>query len=770
MNDAASKEAQSFTARISMWSARNRRVVVLAWLVLVIAAFAACSVIEADTSVEGEAPGEAGEAANLFDDRFGESESGLTEFIVFSHTSLTVDDQAYEEAVQGLRDVLTGLVAEKTAAKGSTTVVSDTRVISDITTHYDIGAPRELSPFVATREASGDVSFILVEMEGDSEEAVDNIGVVLDAVAAYEPAGAFLEGAGDDAILIGGEASLTKQVTDIVEEDFARAGLLNLPITFIILVLAFGAVLAALVPLILAFSAVFVAVAVLTVISQFFPLDQSYEQIVLLMGLATGIDYALFVITRYRNERRDGRSKDDALRVATGTSGKAVVFAGSTTVFAVGGMFLVRDSIFSSLGLAAIVIVLIAVVSAMTLLPALIAFLGDNIDRFGVPFLSRSHDEGTGIWATIIDRVLQRPVIFAAVTIVALLAITAPILTLNLGFNGVRSFHDDAEGKKAMIALEENFTLGLVQPAVVVIDAGEKGNVFVPGIQAAVEELVALVEQESVTTNPDAFFGQIAQEPAFNDSGNTEVGFIPINADSGDQHAIDAVNHLRDDLIPQAFEDSDARVLVTGASAGNIDFRDNIIFRSPFVLVWVLGLAFLILLLVFRSVVIPASAIILNLLSVGFAYGLLVLVFQEGYLLEGALDFEATGIIESWLPLFLFSIIFGLSIDYEMFVMSRIKEHYEQGATTDEAISRGLKGTAGVITNAAAIMVAVALIFAFTRNIGLQQFGFGLAAAVLIDATVIRAFVLPTTMKLLGEWNWYLPKWLEWLPEIKMAE
>ncbi|MCI0850354.1 MAG: MMPL family transporter, partial [Chloroflexi bacterium] len=764
-------EAQSFTARISMWSSRHRRLVVLAWFVLIILAIGTCSVIEADTDVELIPPGEAGEALKLFDDRFGEVERGETEFIVFSHPSLTVDDEAYAETVEGLRDVLVGLVAEETITEGTTTVVSDTRVVAAITTHYDIGAPREESPFVATRDGSGDVTFMLVEMEGDTDEAVDNIGIVLDAVADYEPAAAFQEGAGEEAILIGGGASLNKQLTEMIEEDFAQATILNLPIMFVILILAFGAVLAALVPLVLAFTAVFVAVAILTVISQVFALDAAYQQIVLLMGLATGIDYALFVITRYRNERRAGRSKDDALRVASGTSGKAVVFAGATTVFAVGSMFLVGDKIFSSLGLAAIVVVSVAVLSAVTLLPALIGFMGDNVDRFSIPFLGRAQEEGTGVWSFIIDRVLQRPAIFAIVTIVALLAVAAPILSLNLGFNGVRSLHDDTEGKKALIALEENFTLGLVQPAVILVDAGEKGNVFDAEIRASVDELITLVEQETASPdNPDAFFGQIVQESEFNDAGDTEAGFIPINADSGDDRAIDAVNHLRDDLIPQAFEDSPARVLVTGATAANIDFRDNIIFRSPFVFAWVLVLAFIILVLVFRSVVIAASAILLNMLSVGFAYGLLVLVFQEGWLLEGVLDFEATGIIESWLPLFLFSIIFGLSIDYEMFVMSRIKEQYELGATTDEAISRGMKATAGVITNAAAIMVAVAAIFAFMRNIGLQQFGFGLAAAVLIDATVIRAFVLPTTMKLLGDWNWYLPSWLEWLPEIKMAE
>jgi RND superfamily putative drug exporter len=310
-----------------------------------------------------------------------------------------------------------------------------------------------------------------------------------------------------------------------------------------------------------------------------------------------------------------------------------------------------------------------------------------------------------------------------------------------------------------------------VQPAVVVIDAGEKENVFAADIQASTDELLRLVGEDVVSAdNPEALFGPVAREPDFSDAGDTELLFIPVNGDSGEQRAIDAVNNLRDDLIPAAFEDGSARALVTGATAGNIDFRENIISRAPIVFAFVLGLAFVTLLLTFRSLTIAITAIVLNLFSVFAAYGLLVLVFQEGWLLEGVLDFEATGIVESWLPLFLFSLLFGLSIDYEMFVMGRIKEKYEQGLTTDEAIAQGMKGTAGVITNAAAIMVAVALIFAFMHEIGIKQFGFGLAAAILIDATIIRAFVLPTVMKLLGEWNWYLPSWLEWLPRLPMSE
>jgi RND superfamily putative drug exporter len=275
---------------------------------------------------------------------------------------------------------------------------------------------------------------------------------------------------------------------------------------------------------------------------------------------------------------------------------------------------------------------------------------------------------------------------------------------------------------------------------------------------------------ESVVNDPGAFFGPITQEPMFNDAADTEVLFIPINGDSGENFSIEAVEHLRDDLIPAAFGDGSANALVTGATAGNIDFRANIISRAPIVFAFVLGLAFIILLVMFRSIVIPVKAILLNLLSVGAAYGLLVLVFQEGWLLEGVLDFEATGIIESWLPLFMFAILFGLSMDYHMFVLGRTKEAYERGASNEEAVSTGIRATAGTITSAAAIMVGVFSIFAFTRDIGLKQFGFGLGIAILIDATVIRSILLPASMKLLGDANWYLPRWLEWLPKIEMAE
>ena len=767
MSENPPAEAPAFTARIAMWSARHRKPVAIVWVLAVIAALGACSVVGVDTDIELEAPGEAGEAFDLFQERFGEEESTATEFVVFSHSSLTVDDPTYRETVEGLMTELRELRAKETESVGGTTVTSSTRVVSEITTPYTIGVPREFSPFVATREGTGDVTFALVELEGDIDTAIDNIDLVLDTVAEAQGEADGFE------ILIGGSASLQKQITEIVEEDFGQALFLNLPITFVILILAFGALLAASVPLALALAAIITANGLLAIISQSFALSEIYIEMVLLMGLATGIDYALFVVTRFRRERAAGASKDDALRTATSTSGKAVVFAGATVVMAIGGMFLVDDVVFSSLALAAIVVVLLAIVVSVTLLPALLALLGDNVNRLRVPFLgSGGTGEGGGIWGVITDQVLARPAIWATTALVALLALASPIVYpgFNLGFNGVRSISDDAEGKKALLALEENFVIGLARPAVVVVDAGEKGNVFATDIQASADALLSSVEQESVLADPDNFYGVPAQEPEFNDAGDTELIFIPVNADFGEERAFDAVNRLRDVLVPAAFGDSPARALVTGDTAGAIDFKDNIIAKAPIVFAFVLGLAFLILLVMFRSIVIPIKAIVLNILSVGAAYGVLVLVFQEGWLLEGILDFEATGIVEAWLPMFLFAILFGLSMDYHMFVLARIKEAYEKGASNDEAVSIGIKATAGTITMAAAIMVAVFSIFAFTRDIGLKQFGLGLGVAILIDATVIRSILLPASMKLLGDWNWYLPSWLQWIPEIKMAE
>jgi RND superfamily putative drug exporter len=732
-------------------------------LLILIAAVVTSSLVAADTDTEVEPPGEAGEAAKLFDERFGTGEESAREVVVFSHPDLTVDQAPYQEKVEGLMSELRALRSTQVSDEGGTVVTSSERVVASTLTAYDVGLPRQQSPFVATRDSGGDVSFTIVTLVGDEDEAEHTVDAVIDTVQRATESDQF-------DIAIGGDASIASESTRVVEEDFARALQLNLPITLLLLLLAFGALVAAFIPLGLALIAITIALAVLSLVSRLYPLEELYSEMVLLMGLATGIDYTLFIITRYRLERAAGHPKERAIVLASGTSGKSVVFAGLTVLLAISGMFLVDNVIFSSMAIAAITVVAIAVIIAVTLLPAILAILGDNVNRWRLGFLRRRHTETGGIWGRISDYVLAHPAAITVVTVVVLLALALPVTTFNLGFNGNKALPDAVDAKKALTALETNFTLGLTSPAVVLIDPGQDQNIFGSQIQDNTDKLLGLVDEETASaTNGDAPYGAPVQTEV-NDSGNTELIRIPINADTGDDEAIDAVEHLRGDLIPQAFPDRPPDVLVTGDTAGNIDFRESILAKTPLVIAYVVALTFITLLIVFRSIVIPIKAVVLNALSVGAAYGLLVLVFQEGLFLEGILDFQATGIIESWLPLFLFSILFGLSMDYHMFVMGRIKEAHEHGATTDDSISTGIKATAGTITSAAAIMVAVALIFAFTRNIGLKQFGFGLAAAIFIDATVIRSILLPATMKLLGPANWYLPSWLQWLPNIRMEE
>jgi RND superfamily putative drug exporter len=728
----------------------------------VIAAIAANSLVPANTNMQGEAPGEAGAALKLFQERFGNTQVPTQEIVVFSSSKYKVSDAIYKDTVQALMAQLSDLRETETTTQGGTTVASSTRVVSGTLTHYDIGLSREESPFVATGE-SGDVTFALVSLQGTALAAKDHVQPMLDEVARANARSAGFT------IMSGGPASINKQMDTVISEDLSFALIMNLSVTLVILLIVFRAPVAAFIPLALALAAVITATAALGIISQAMPLSSIFTEVVLLMGLATGIDYALFVVSRFRNERRKGRSKEEALQAAAGTSGKAVIFAGCTVVLAVGGMFLVGDPTFNSLGLAAIVVVVLAVLISVTLLPALLMMLADHIDRFSLPFL-RSGGEGGGIWGFITDHVLRRPVVLAVGTLAVLLLAASPYLSLNPGFNGAKGLPDAVEAKKALLVLQNNFTLGLTSPALVVVDAGKDRNVYASDVQSRVSQLVSSVQTESTeSAGPDAPYG-VPIQTNINDAGDTEAIRIPLNADTGEQKAIDAVNHLRKDVIPAAFGGSAVKAQVTGDTAGNIDFRDNIIFRTPFVFTFVLGLAFLILLVTFRSIVIAIKAIVLNLLSVGATYGILVLVFQRGWLFEGVLNFKATGIIESWLPLFLFTILFGLSMDYHMFVLSRIKEAHEHGASSNEAVSIGIKATAGTITSAAIIMVAVAMIFALTRFIGLKQFGFGLAVAILIDATVIRSILLPASMKLLGDYNWYLPKWLEWLPRVRMAE
>ena len=717
--------AMSFTGRIAGWCAERRWWVILTWVLVLVAAFTVMSRYETKLYEGDGGEGDSAYAADLIAERFENDDSAPVEQLVFSNPSLNASDSEYVATVQGLVDELRALPE-----------------VASVDSYYDTGIAGMLS-------SDEHVVLAGVELikEGDSN---DNIQPILDAVHAADDKASSFE------ISIAGDTSLNKEITEIMKEDFGQIMLITMVLGLLILLIVFRAVVAALIPLVLAVSSIFIATAIAALLSQSYALSESYSEMILLMGMAVGIDYSLFIVSRFRSERKLGKAKLQAIATASDTTGRAVFYAGITVVLSLGGLTLTNNPIFISLAAASIIVVLVAIVGSMTLIPALLGALGDNINRLRLPIIGReSAEDNGGIWGAITDRVLARPAVLATTATIGLLALALPVVYLNLGFNGgADALPKDASGRRAVELLEEHFTSGLLGPAVIVVDSPDVNS---DEVQAYVSKLIETVGRD------ESFFEPFTTRT--NKAGDLLIVTVPLIGDIDDEVSEGAVTHLREDVIPAVFAGSDVEVYVTGQTAGSMDFKNRMYQSAPIVFGFVLGLAFLLLLVMFRSIVIPFKAIVLNLLSVGAAYGVLVMVFQFGWGI-GILGSEATGVIEAWLPLFLFGILFGLSMDYHMLLLNRIKEAHDQGKSNDEAVSTGIRVTAGQITGAALIMVGVFGAFAMGRMIGLQQFGVGLGVAVLIDATVIRSVLLPASMKLLGDRNWYLPAWLEWLPRI----
>ena len=594
-----------------------------------------------------------------------------------------------------------------------------------------------------------------VVIDGDADDAEDKIDAILDTV---HTAAADADGF---EIAMAGSTSITRQLEKIDEEDFSNMIMITMVLALVLMLIAFRSVVAATIPLTMAVGAIFSALGVATLVSHLYPMPDFLAQVVLLMGMAVGVDYSLFIVSRYRSERKAGRPKLEAITVACNTTGRAVFYAGVTVLLSLAGLILTDSAIFVSMAIGIIIVVSLALMASLTFLPAMLAVLGDNVNQLRLPIIGRERagNNGSGIWGAITDRVLARPAVLATVTTGALIALAIPVYSLNLGWgSGSDSLHDAVEGKRALQLLEENFTGSLAAPAYVVVDASDVNSATV---QASIARLIDAVERDDAFSPP--FDVQV------NRAGDLLYVEVPLVGGTDEGESENAVKHLRKDIVTAAFADSDAQIYVSGATAGSLDFTDQIVDTAPYVFGFVLGLAFLLLLVMFRSIVIPVKAIVLNLLSVGAAYGVLVMVFQWGWGI-GILGSAATGVIAPWLPLFLFAILFGLSMDYHMLVLNRIKEAYDQGHSNEESVSVGIKVTAGQITSAAAIMVGIFGTFALGRQIELQQMGVGLAVAVFIDATVIRTVLLPASMKLLGDRNWYLPSWLEWLPKVTSDE
>jgi uncharacterized membrane protein YdfJ with MMPL/SSD domain len=528
----------------------------------------------------------------------------------------------------------------------------------------------------------------------------------------------------------------------------------SLPLTLIILLIAFGALVAAGLPVLLAFSAVLAATGLNTLISHLVHTSDATSSVIVMIGMAVGVDYSLFYLQRERQERRGGADAHRSLLTAASTSGQAVLISGLTVLIAMAGMLFAGNKIFTSMGMATMVVVAVAIVLSLTALPAILHKLGGRVEKGRIPYLARRRGESR-VWGAVLRTVLKRPAIAAVLSGGALFAAALPVLGLH---TKLPSF-TDLPHNLAIVGTFERMTAafpGSPAPSTVVIKADD---VTSPRVQNAIDNL----EREALASkqmNPPI-------SVRVNKDKTVAAVDIPLVGSGDDAKSFAALKTLRDDLLPGTVGKLGGNVeyAVTGNTAGTKDFNDQMKSRLPIVFAFVLGLAFVLLLLTFRSIVIPIKAILLNLLSVGAAYGLLVLIFQHQWA-EGILGFQSNGAIASWLPLFLFVILFGLSMDYHVFILSRVKELVDRGQKTEDAVQNGIAATAGSVTSAAAVMVAVFAIFATLTMLDMKQMGLGLALAILIDATLVRAVLLPSVMKLLGEWNWYLPSWLEWLPRM----
>ena len=703
-------------------------------------------------------------AAALLEDRLRGPEK-LAEIVIVQSPALTVDDEAFRAKVEALHQEIMSLGPE-TISGG----IGDQPLF-----HYynalaagPLISPEQmaqLKPLLVSHDQK--TALIHYTLAGTSQEATANVEDVIHKVEEANEGDDFL-------VLIGGDASVAYENNELARHDLERGERFGVPVALIVLLLLFGAVVATMLPLGLAIVSIIVALAAVAVVGQYSQLVFFVTMMVVMIGLAVGIDYSLLIVSRFKEEMGHGMGPRDAAVKTGGTAGRTVFFSGATVVLALVGLLIVPASFYQSLALGAILVVIASLVATLTLLPAVLALLGHRVDMLTVPFLSKfslksPEETEHGFWEAITRAVTRFPV-------VSILAIAIPMVLVTLfyfnvgifgidgiktGLNDVNTFPDSAETKEAFLVLEEKFSVGevspagVLSPAEIVID----GDVDNPRVQEAISRLQGLILE-----HPDF---PVPPTLEVNDDGDLGLLTLPFPGESSSREATRDMATLREELVPAAFEGVPAEVHVGGLTAETADFYGIVDVYTPIVFAFVLGLSFIILMMVFRSIVIPIKAIIMNLLSVGATYGLLVLVFQKGI---GAdlLGFDRAEVIDAWLPLFLFTILFGLSMDYHVFLLSRIRERYDETQNNTEAVAYGLRSTAGIITGAALIMVVVFGAFATGETIVNQLMGFGLAIAVLLDATLVRSVLVPASMEVLGKGNWYLPSWLSWLPDLRV--
>jgi RND superfamily putative drug exporter len=598
-------------------------------------------------------------------------------------------------------------------------------------------------------------ALVSFRVRGNPDKASKRMGPILAAVATVQKR--------HPIVLVSefGKASSSHALEKSIGKDFKRAEISTVPLTIAILLLTFGAAVAAGLPVLLAFSGVLATIGLAGVASHVFPMAGDAKSVILLVGMAVGIDYSLFYIRRQREEIANGLSRLEALRKTSATSGHTVLVSGLTVLIAMGGMFFSGSEIFTSFAVGTMLMVAVAILGSMTVLPALLSMLGPRIDKGRIGFLRRGRAERrqTQVWTFVLERVLRRPALSAAVSTAALLALSVPALGLHTQFPGFSDLPSSLGYAKTHDRIQTAFAntqfVGQQTPAIVAVHAKD--------VKAQrVHDAIEAMQRVAIAT------GQMTEPTGVRIDSKHRVAAVSITlkGNGNDSESKRALATLRNRVIPATIgRVPGVTADVSGTTAAMIDFNATMTHHMPFVFGFALLLVFFLLLLTFRSIVVPIKAVLLNLLSVGASYGVLVGVFQHHWA-EGILGFHSNGAIVSWLPMFLFVILFGISMDYHVFILSRIRELVDAGMDTDEAVAAGIKKSASVVTSAAAVMVGVFAIFATLNVLEMKQMGVGLAVAIVIDSTVIRAVLLPATMKLLGDWNWYLPSWLEWLPHL----
>ncbi len=717
------ERSHNLAARMSQWSGRHRKKAFFGWLAFVVLAFAIGTAAGSkQISDLDQFTGESHDAEVALD------RAGLrpfSEVVYIQSDSLTVKDPEFRAVVQDVERRLPQLAHVE-------------NVESPLTGDGDVSA-------------GGHAALVKFEIAAkDSIEAKERVEPILAASADLQAAHPGFD------IDQFGTASANKAVNETISEDLAKAGELSLPLTLIILTITFGTLVAAGVPLLIGVTSVMAALGLVAITSHVLPADSNLPAVVLMIGLAVGVDYSLFYLRREREERAAGQSESSALLAAAATSGRAVLISGITVIVAMAGMLISGDKSFISFAEGTILVVAIAMFASLTVLPAMLSWLGDRVEKGRIPVLGRRRRPAgqSRFWSSLTERVMRRPVVAIVLAGGLLVALAVPALGMKSVTSGIEELPQDLPIIQTFDKVKAAFPTEGITATVVV----EADDVHAAPVAAGIDGLIAR------TRGSDDFLPGAAV--IYSRDGTVAKIDVPTHGTGNDAASVKALDALRGDIIPSTVGAVDGTTVnVSGDAAGSADFSSKLTSRLPLIFAFVFGLAFLLLLVTFRSIVIPIKAILLNLLSVGAAYGILVLVFQHGWG-ESVLDFNSTGGVTNWLPLFLFVVLFGLSMDYHVFIVSRIRELHDRGMSTDEAIKQGISTTAGTVTSAAVVMVGVFAVFMTLSFLDFKELGLGLAAAVLIDATIIRGVLLPASMKVLGDWNWYLPSWLEWLPHV----